>query len=185
MRRISAPRKFTIRRAREPDLSSIAELKGKLDKHHQLPGLWPPEGERRQHVVRYRKMLHQHLARLFVAEQSSRKIVGYLTAFIQTRKCNQKGFKRVGVIGEAMVEELHRKRGIGTALVDAATRFFSTKGIRHVTVRNAVRNTLANKFWDCFTFNPVLYTRTTTITNLEKTLRMRNKRTRKTQLKAR
>jgi GNAT superfamily N-acetyltransferase len=173
MKRISTPREVTIRRARESDLSSITELKGKLDRYHQLPGLWPPEGGRRQHIVRYRKMLHQPLARLFVAEQSSRGIVGYLIAFIQTRKCNQKDFRRVGVIGETMVERSHRKCGIGTALVDAATCFFSTKGIEHVTVRNAVRNTLANKFWDRFTFNPVLYTRTTTIKDLEKALRTR------------
>lgn len=153
MRRVSTLRKATIRRARESDLSSITELKSKLDKYHHLPGLWPPEGDGKRNLVRYRKMLHQPLARLFVAEQPSRGIVGYLTAFIQTRKCSQKDFKRVGVIGEAMVEKTHRNRGIGTALVDAATRFFSSKGIGHVTLRNAVGNTLANKFWDRLTFN--------------------------------
>jgi ribosomal protein S18 acetylase RimI-like enzyme len=170
MRRVPPPSKVTIRRARESDLSRITELRSKLDKYHRLPGLWPPEGGRRQHLVRYRKMLHQPLARLFVAEQSPRGIVGYLTAFIQTRKCNQKDFQRVGVIWEAMVEKAHRNRGIGTALVEAATRFFSSKGIRHISLRNAVGNALANKFWKRLSFNPVLYTRTTTLTHLEKAL---------------
>ena len=76
----------------------------------------------------------------------------------------------MGVIWEAMVEKAHRNRGIGTALVEAATRFFSSKGIRHISLRNAVGNALANKFWKRLSFNPVLYTRTTTLTHLEKAL---------------
>ena len=97
--------------------------------------------------------------------------MGYLTAFIQTRKCDQKDFRRVGIIGEAYVEKRFRNRGIGTALVDATARFFSSKGVRHVTLRNAVRNDLANKFWDHLTFNPVVYTRTTALGDLNRALR--------------
>jgi len=163
--------RVTIRRARESDVSNIAELKSRLDRLHDLPGLWPPEKGERQNLVHYRKLLRQPVARLFVAELSPRRIVGYLTAFIQTRKCDQKKFRRVGVIGEAFVERRYRNQGIGTALVGAAARFFSTKGIKHVTLRNAVGNDLANKFWDRLSFNAVLYTRTTTLGGLDRVLR--------------
>jgi GNAT superfamily N-acetyltransferase len=163
--------RVTIRRARELDVSNIAKLKSRLDKLHHLPGLWPPERRRRQNLVHYRKLLRQPVARLFVAEQSPHRIVGYLTAFIQTRKCDRKSFRRVGVIGEVFVERRHRNHGIGTALVDAAACFFSTKGIKHVTLRNAVANDLANKFWGRLSFNAVLYTRTTTLGGLDGALR--------------
>jgi ribosomal protein S18 acetylase RimI-like enzyme len=163
--------RVTIRRARESDVSNIVELKSRLDKLHHLPGLWPPERGKRQDLVHYRKLLRQPVARLFVAEQSPHRLVGYLTAYIQIRKCDQKDFRRVGVIGEAFVERRHRKQGIGTALVDAAACFFSTKGIRHVTLRNAVGNDLANKFWGRLSFNAVLYTRTTTLGGLDRALR--------------
>ena len=161
----------TIRNARKSDVSSIAELKSKLDRIHRLPGLWPPEGGSSQYVLRYRKMLRQPIARVFVAERSPNGIIGYLTAFIQTRKCNERDFKRIGVIGEAFVEERHRNRGIGTALVQTASSFFSGKGVRHLTLRNAVGNETANRFWSNLAFNPVLYTRTTTLRDLNRALR--------------
>ena len=116
-----------IRRAGESDVSNIAELKSRLDKLHRLLGLWPPEGGKKQNQFHYRKLLRQPVARLFVAEQSPHRIVGYLTAFIQTRKCDQENFRRVGIIGEAFVERRYRNQGIGTALVEAAACFFSTK----------------------------------------------------------
>jgi ribosomal protein S18 acetylase RimI-like enzyme len=68
------------------------------------------------------------------------------------------------------VEKRYRNLGIGTTLVGAAARFFSSKGIRHVTLRNAIGNDLANEFWGRLTFNPVLYTRTATLASLEKAL---------------
>jgi ribosomal protein S18 acetylase RimI-like enzyme len=176
MRQLQTPLGLVaIRRGRISDISSIAELKSRLDRDHHLPGLWPPEGGRRESLVRYRNLLRQPVARLFVAERSSQGIVGYLTAFIQTRKCKRKDFRRVGIIGEAFVENRYRHCGIGTALVNAAASFFSSEGVRHATLRNAVGNDLANKFWDSLTFNPVLYTRTTTLGDLDRALRKARK----------
>lgn len=155
-----------IRVAKKSDLSSVVELRHKFDRHHKLPGLWPPEGGRRENLGRYRHMLHQRAARLFVAEQSYRGIVGYLTVSIQTRRCEDVDFRRVGMVTEVFVERTHRRRGIGKALVEAAVEFFSTRNIKHVTVRNAIENKLPNQFWQDLSFKPVLYTRTTTLVRL-------------------
>jgi len=158
--------RVSVRVARERDLRSIVELKHKLDEHHKLPGLWPPEGGRRRIFARYRQMLRQRTARLFVAERLPYGIVGYLTATIQTRRCPDREFRRIGMVGEAFVEREHRGHGVGTSLVEAATRFFSGQHIRHVTLRNAVMNKVANEFWEGLSFKPVLYTRTTTLKRL-------------------
>ena len=172
MNQLSIPLdRVTIRRARESDVSNIMELKSKLDKLHQSLGLWPPERGKRQNLVHYKKLLRLRVARLFVAEQSSERIIGYLTALIQTRTCTQKNFRRVGVIGETFVERRYRNHGIGTALVDAAECFFSSNDIKHITLRNAVGNDLANKFWGRLPFNAALYTRTTTLGGLDRALR--------------
>lgn len=167
---------LAIRRALASDVSSIAKLKSRLNSHHRLLDLWPPEGgSRQQQLTHYKMLLHQSGTRLFVAERSSHGIVGYITAIVQARKCNEKDFRRVGVIGEVFVEKRYRNCGIGSALVDAAIRFFSKRGIRHITLRNAVGNELANRFWCSLTFNPVLYTRTTTLADLDRALRRARK----------
>ncbi len=165
--------KVSVRVARESDLRGIVELKHKLDMHHELPGLWPPEGGRRRIFARYRQMLRQQTARLFVAERSPYGIVGCLTVTIQSRRCPEREFRRVGMIGEAFVEREHRGHGVGTFLVKAAARFLSSRGIGHVSLRNAVGNRLANEFWEGLSFKPVLYTRTTTLKRLTRAVRRR------------
>jgi len=172
MKEHSSPlNQVTIRKAGESDLPGIARLKSRLDRLHRLLGLWPPEGDRRQQLLRYRKLVRQPVSRLFVAERSSHDVVGYLTAFVENRNCDQKEFRRIGVIGETFVQERYRNRGIGTSLVGAAMRFFSSEGIRNVSLRNAVGNESANRFWGRLGFNPVLYTRTATLEEIDKSLR--------------
>jgi len=158
----------SIRVARERDLQSIVELKHKLDKHHEIPGLWPPEGGRRRIFARYRQMLRQPTARLFVAERSSRDVVGYLTVTILTRTCPDRDFRRIGMIADAFVEREDRRQGVGTALVEAAVRFLSSRRIKHVTLRNAIGNRSANAFWESLSFKPVLYTRTSALERLKR-----------------
>jgi len=168
--------KVSVHVARERDLRSIVELKHKLDRHHELPGLWPPEGGRRRIFARYRQMLRRRTARLFVAERLPCGIVGYLTVTVQNRRCPDREFRRIGIIAETFVEREHRRHGVGTSLVEAAARFFSGQGIRHVTLRNAVMNRVANEFWEGFSFEPVLYTRTTTLKRLARAVRERELR---------
>jgi len=171
MKPASTPRgNVSIRVATERDLQSIVELKHKLDKHHEIPGLWPPEGGRRRIFARYRQMLRQPTARLFVAERSPCSIVGYLTVTILTRTCPDRDFRRIGMIAEAFVEREDRRQGVGTALVEAAVRFLSGRRIKHVTLRNAIRNRLANEFWESLSFKPVLYTRTSTLKRLRRAI---------------
>ena len=171
MKPASTPRgNVRIRVATERDLQSIVELKHKLDKHHEIPGLWPPEGGRRRIFARYRQMLRQPTARLFVAERSPCSIVGYLTVTILTRTCPDRDFRRIGMIAEAFVEREDRRQGVGTALVEAAVRFLSGRRIKHVTLRNAIRNRLANEFWESLSFKPVLYTRTSTLKRLRRAI---------------
>jgi len=165
--------KVSVRVARERDLRSIVQLKDKLDKYHELPGLWPPEGGRRRIFARYRQILRQRTARLFVAERLPYGIVGYLTVSVQTRRCPDREFRRIGIIAETFVERKHRRHGVGTSLVEAAARFFSGQRIRHVTLRNAVINRVANEFWEGLSFEPVLHTRTTTLKRLTRAVRKR------------
>mgnify|MGYP001104370161 CR=1 FL=1 len=157
-----------IRAAREDDLQDILHLRHEFDRQHRYPGLWRPV-VRRENLARYRQMLHKRVGRLFVAEQFGRT-VGFLTASIETRNCADGDFRRVGIIGDVYVEKTHRRRGIGSALTLAAAIFLSSRHIKHVALRNAIRNKLANRFWEGLTFKPVLYMRTTTVDGLTRAL---------------
>jgi hypothetical protein len=64
--------------AKKSDLSGVVELRHTFDRLHEFPG----EGGRRENLARFRDMSHQRDARLFVAEQSSLGIVGYLGGLI-------------------------------------------------------------------------------------------------------
>ena len=76
MKEHSSPlNQVTIRKARESDLPGIAKLKSRLDRLHRLLGLWPPEGARRQQLLRYRKLVRQPVSRLFVGAIVSRSRV--------------------------------------------------------------------------------------------------------------
>ena len=160
-------------------LPEIVTLKQKLDKFHDLPGLWAPEGGRRQDLARYRKMLRQPSTKMFVAESNSHGIVGYLTGTIQTRRRQDKEYRRVGMIREVFVKGSHRRRGVGTALVEAVVRFFERRRVKHLSLRNAIANRLANDFWEGLSFKPVLYTGSTTVSRLTGALRGKELRRRK------
>lgn len=169
----TADKAFKIRTANMRDLPIIAEMKDKLDRHHHYSGLWPPEGGRRENLRRYRQMIRGKADRIFVAECSPHEIVGYLTVSIRTRDCADRDFRRIGFIGEAFVEKTKRRQGVGRALVEAAAQFFSKRNIRQVTLRNIILNKPANRFWGRLSFRPILYTRTTSIGELTRTLHVR------------
>jgi len=171
-----AARDFTVRTAEKRDLRAIVELRNKLDSHHRHPRIWPPEGGKKQNLSRYRQMLNQSTARLFVVESNGHKIVGYLAAVVQTRKCSDRDYRRAGAISEAFVERRYRRHGIGRSLVEAATRFFLKRKVRHITVRNVVFNKLANGFWERLSFRPVICTRTTNLYELTRALQRRKHR---------
>jgi len=75
------------------------------------------------------------------------------------------------MIGEAFVKRSQRRRGVGTALVEAAARFFERRRVKHISLRNTIANRLANDFWEGLSFKPVLYTRSTTVSRLATTPR--------------
>lgn len=178
MSRVSAAGdEIRMRIATQNDLPSIVVLKQKLDSYHlnSFSGLWPPEGGGRRDFARYRQAFRQPTVRLFVAKPRVGDVAGYASASIQTRKCSDREFARVGVIGEFFVERSYRRRGVGSALVEAAARFFAGRRIKHITLRSVVENKVANQFWEGLSFKPVLYTSSTTLDELTKATRKKRR----------
>ena len=54
---------------------------------------------------------------------------------------------RFGYIQEVAVTEAHRRRGIGTALIERMTAWFKHHGITRVEVEVAAANEVSNSFW--------------------------------------
>lgn len=62
----------------------------------------------------------------------------------------------IGFISEVAVTRAARRRGIGTALVGAARRWFADRGLREFQLSTAVWNTTARAFWETVGGHPLL-----------------------------
>ena len=85
-------------------------------------------------------------AATFVAVQDGR-IVGYITVFIKS----QAGYwqiKTVGDISGLMVHKDHRRQGIGSQLLAAATASFHERDVRYFTIYTAATNQTAIAFYE-------------------------------------
>ena len=64
--------------------------------------------------------------------------------------------KEVGFISEIAVTVSARRRGIGSALVDGARRWFAQKGLTEFQLSTAVWNESARGFWEAIGGHPLL-----------------------------
>ena len=84
--------------------------------------------------------------KVFVCEVDNEP-VGMLVASIRK---SAPGFKLAtkGCIGETIVKKELRSSGAGSALVDAAKKWFADNGADHMELQVSVRNPAAARFWE-------------------------------------
>ncbi len=139
--------RLRIRAARPDDIPDLVRLWRDLLAYHRGIGerdvrVGPAPSEGRQFIK-------DHIGsreRLCLVAESDGATVGFLIATMRVRSPAFGGW-RYGHIYDAYVEASARGRGAGTALVEAAFRWFRHHGARRVQLQVRARNRLGTRFW--------------------------------------
>jgi len=138
---------MTIREATHHDLDELYRLWCELMEMHQA--YHPVFGFHRAAKAELRRLLRDRLyesyTRIFVAEKPG----GLAGLLVATYQLGSRGmhFHRRGYIAETIVEEAHRRQGLGRALFNSAKAWLSTQGADHLELQVAIANPAATQFW--------------------------------------
>ena len=136
-----------VRRAEARDLDEVAELFAELVGHHAE--LDPAFRVRADTPERFPKLLARQLgdpdAAVFVSEESD-GLAGFCSVRVERTPGATIEAPRVA-IDDLAVRSDRRRRGVGRALVDAASAWAKSRGAERLEVRVAVRNPEGQAFW--------------------------------------
>lgn len=144
-----------IRTYREPDREALKEITitcfdGDSSIDHNMESLFGPIDGR---DWEWRKRLHMdndiaaNAAGIFVAE-----IEGSPVGYISTREDHETG---IGSVPHMAVLPVHRRKGIGRMLLDAAVAFLSEQGMKHVRINTLETNTACQQLYPSYGFKEV------------------------------
>lgn len=149
--RDSGPDPVGVRPATPEDVPSIVRRWRELIEVHQAiePDLFAlsQRGEDAFRAFLRRQLKDRGSARVFVADEGRREILGYVVARLGVRA----PFYRVldvGVIFDLAVAPARRGEGIGQALMGAVDAWFRSEGIEYVQVNYSPANESASRFWE-------------------------------------
>lgn len=136
-----------IREATSHDLDELYRLWCELMEIHQA--YHPVFGYHRAAQTELRRLLRDRLyesyTRIFVVEKSG----GLAGLLVATYQIGSRGmhFHRRGYIAETIVEEAHRRQGMGRALFNSAKAWLAVQGADHLELQVAIANPAAQQFW--------------------------------------
>jgi ribosomal protein S18 acetylase RimI-like enzyme len=162
---------LTIRSATVSDLDELLELRLSLQRHVEAssPWIWRiTEEGRRRLQQELEKMLADSGGRMVVAVKD-----GELVGFAYGQVFNRETYVplSVGHISMIYVQEGFRRRGVGSRLVEELCRFFRSENVEDVTLRYALGNREAERFWRGLGFEPIMQTVNIHLEELEERLR--------------
>ena len=148
-----------VRRARAEDRDAVVRLLRELVGFHEAFGgqdfRLAPGAE-----AEWKAYVQDHLTgddRLCIVCEAAGKTVGFLLGEVRQRP----GVfmeRDYGYISDVFVQEPHRRRGAGTALVEEAVRWFEGKRVSRVRLKTDARNALAAGFWERMGFHTTVLT---------------------------
>ena len=158
----------TIREATTHDTEHITQMRHQLQTHAETsnPNIWRLTQEGRQRIRQeIAEMLKDEAGTTLIAEDSGRPI-----GFIHGRTTHRTHLTpgAVGFIGVIYVEEPHRRRGTGTALVRELAKKFRAQGAEEVNLRYIIGNREATRFWTSLGLTPIITIANTPLEELEK-----------------
>jgi GNAT superfamily N-acetyltransferase len=138
-----------VRAATARDIDAVAALWAELVAyHHALDADLPPATPRG--ALAYGRRIIDRLddpsARVLVAELDQR-VVGYALGFVVDLVPEMFDQAAGGFLADIFVAESQRRRGVGRALVDSMTTWFSQQGLSYWEWHVAARNPDATAFW--------------------------------------
>src|SRR5262249_10455275 len=98
------------------------------------------------YMSRMREETESGRAAVFVADEGDR-IVGFVFAGVEDESWNEMR-DAAGFVHDLIVDESHRRAGIGSALVHAALDWFGARGIARIMVWTAPPNVAAQRLFD-------------------------------------
>lgn len=139
--------KVTIRQALKKDIKDIVGLLEQVvDYHCEFDKNYKPFSDYKNMDKNVALLLARRDTKVFVAE-SDGKIIGYCDGGIG-KAPNYTSFKKMGSIDTLIVNEKHRKKGVGEKLVGALIKWFKEKKIKYVELEADTRNVSGVKFWN-------------------------------------
>lgn len=158
-RRKPDPTAISVRPASLADLDVIVRFRlGLLREHrgHPIYGRLRADAE-----ARARRTTPFHLAsgrEITYVALEGRTPVGMLRC-IEAKGSPLLVPRRFAYIASVYVERTHRRRGILTRLIDAASTWARARGLTEIRLHSTPENGAANAAWDRFGFEPVEYLR--------------------------
>src|ERR671918_2280842 len=147
---MSSETRFLVRRAVDADGSALGRLGGLLMRlHHQFdperfigPGSDPEGG----YEWFLRTQLGEDDAAVFVAEQDG-AVVGYVFAALEPMSWKELR-EACGFIHDIAVDEVGRRSGVATGLMEAAIEWLRSRGAPRVVLGTAERNPAAQRLFE-------------------------------------
>jgi ribosomal protein S18 acetylase RimI-like enzyme len=147
---------LTVRRAEASDIEAVLELWHEFMDFHAAFGAY--FGRAEDSDEEFRGWLTQRLeadrSLLLVAEIDGRTI-GYLLGADADRP-PVFALRRYGMIFDLAVTASHRRRGVGSALLERAMEWFEARGLERVELNVLLANERASSFWRERGFTPFL-----------------------------
>ena len=139
---------ITVRRGQSRDMAFVTELWRKLA--DEMYGLDERVAVRPEAEILWAKWagarLRDEHSCVLVAEVAG-EVVGYLLSYIDEAQPIYVT-RRHALISDLYVDPAHRRKGLGTKLVEKTFAFFREKEVDHVRVNVLKANAAAHAFWE-------------------------------------
>ena len=146
---------LVIREGEQEDLDAVAALWEELTRlHHALDNRFWIRAERGRQA--YRDWVAEGLdedSRMLIVAEAAGRVVGFIHGMLKDAPAPLAP-RLTGHVTDLIVVEDHRGRGVGTRLVEAASRRFREKEAQELTLNAAVCNRRAREFWGAMGFEP-------------------------------
>jgi GNAT superfamily N-acetyltransferase len=149
---------MNIRSATEDDATAIGLMWERLAAyHHRIDPALPPaaRGGGKVYAKRILSRLNDPLTRILVAEQDD-ALIGYVLAVIIDVIPDMFVQENSGFLADIYVEDAHRRRGVGSQLVQAVRAWLTEKGVRTMEWYVAEHNPAGRQFWEAIGGRAVL-----------------------------
>jgi len=146
------PSDIRIRKACLKDIKSVAELALLLLRYHSNfdPYFLPGKDAGPAYEKYFRSCVLSRKKLLLIAEKNNR-IIGYSLSHI-TERPSVFQIRDIGLIDDMFLISNFRRQGVGRLFLQEISKWFKSKGIKHVELIVHSANDIGNSVWNKFGF---------------------------------
>lgn len=139
-----------IRPVRRDEVDEVGKLWFELVTYHRnLSDLMPIPAEdgAERYAARIRWSVDDNHVQTYVAEENN-QLIGYVYGTVIDLLPEMFDAERAGIVGDIYVKSDQRRKGVGTALMDAMKDWFRLRGVSHYEWYVAAMNEQGIRFWE-------------------------------------